>query len=361
MTRSDDIPQVSSSGPSNSNAQGSALAGSPPDWNLVHFDVACARCGHDLRGRGEPKCPGCQLEFDWSAAVPLEKLTCAKCDYHLYGLGEARCPECGVGFDWNEALLDYRRKQKPLFEYRWREEPFRSLIRTWWRALRPGKFWREFDIHDPPQVKPLLVAPLLTPILAVMICWTAVPIGEWAVDWYRYSANAGLGFNLSQFSMYWQASTSLSSLWMGGVLVAVWLVSSLATLLILRQSMRRSRIRSTHALRAWAYSTCGLILPGLAAFLTYRLILYMLDRWSLPNIDIAAMIIVSVLIHSVWSLRCAYRHYLRMPHSLAIAVVAQAVAMLVSIVVCVLSGHRGFTQLVLALLRVLGLDAFFDA
>ena len=45
-----------------------------PNWDLVPFDVACARCGHDLRGLTDPVCPACKLEFDWSVAVPIEHL-----------------------------------------------------------------------------------------------------------------------------------------------------------------------------------------------------------------------------------------------------------------------------------------------
>ncbi len=67
-----------------------------PDWGKVPFDVACARCGEDLRGQTEPKCSACALVFDWADAVPLEELLCEGCGYHLYGLSETRCPEMGM-------------------------------------------------------------------------------------------------------------------------------------------------------------------------------------------------------------------------------------------------------------------------
>ncbi len=56
---------------------------SHPDWDHVPFDVGCARCGHDLRGLTDPRCPACQLEFDWADAVPIEQLTSETCGYHL--------------------------------------------------------------------------------------------------------------------------------------------------------------------------------------------------------------------------------------------------------------------------------------
>ena len=76
-----------------------APAAPAPEWDLVPFDVACARCGHDLRGLSVPKCSGCGLEFDWSEVVPIEHLRCLHCGYHLCGLKENRCPECGQKFD----------------------------------------------------------------------------------------------------------------------------------------------------------------------------------------------------------------------------------------------------------------------
>ena len=76
-------------------AVGAKGGSSAPDWDHVPFDVGCARCGHDLRGRSDPICPACGLTFDWADAVPIERLTCAHCNYHLYGLQEKRCPECG--------------------------------------------------------------------------------------------------------------------------------------------------------------------------------------------------------------------------------------------------------------------------
>ena len=119
---------------------GSESVATAPDWEKIPFHVGCARCGHDLRGLSEPKCPACALEFDLAEAVPIEELTCARCDYHLYGLTNSRCPECGGAFDWEDALADYHRTRLPYFEYRWRDRPVRSFVGTWWRTLRPKRF-----------------------------------------------------------------------------------------------------------------------------------------------------------------------------------------------------------------------------
>ena len=77
-----------------------------PDWSVVPFAVACARCGHDLHGRSEPTCPGCALTFRWADAVPIEQLTCTSCGYHVYGLTDTRCLECSGEFIWGDVLAE---------------------------------------------------------------------------------------------------------------------------------------------------------------------------------------------------------------------------------------------------------------
>ena len=60
-------------------------ASAPPDWDFVPFDVACARCGHDLRGQSEPKCPACELTFDWSEAVHVPAIDTSLIDRSSFG------------------------------------------------------------------------------------------------------------------------------------------------------------------------------------------------------------------------------------------------------------------------------------
>ena len=218
---------------------------SAPDWDRVPFEVGCARCGNDLRGRIEPKCPACELEFDWSDAVPIEQLTCLHCDYHLYGLTETRCPECGQPFEWDQVLDEFRRRQKPFFEYEWRRNPVRSLLRTWWWALWPPRLWRRFDIHDPPRVGPLLAIPALclTAFLVLFLLLLAA-----FTLWYVHRGNW-------RYTLQDVCDSVLASLRYDvpvlSFLVAAWLVSLLTALMLFRQSMRRCRVRTVHVLRVW--------------------------------------------------------------------------------------------------------------
>lgn len=240
---------------------------SGPDWDAVPFDVGCARCGHDLRGLQAPVCPACGLAFDWSDALPLEALTCPTCGYHVFGLEQPRCPECGQWFDWRQVLDDYRRRQKPFFEYRWRRAPVRSLVRTWYMALNPRRFWRRVDLHDPPAVG-ALAGLMLASCVAVGL---AGPIlggtGLW-VDWWVDVVRGGGGRTPTIGDLFSSIADGFRYMhgFRAGAEAFIWLVGGFGALLVFRQSMRRCRVRTVHIVRVCAYSG-GMIMPILPAVL----------------------------------------------------------------------------------------------
>ncbi len=304
-----------------------------PNWDLVPFDVPCARCGHDLRGQTAPVCPACKLEFDWSVAVPVEQLTCEKCEYHLMGLSETRCPECGTRFTWNEALDAYRRRQKPLFEYRWRESPVRSLIRTWIMALRPKRFWSRLDIHDPPQVRPLVFMAAITLFIFAVTLSVCIGIESWlwsaqAWMWARRGAAASLAELPSAIITAFGDRDFYTTL----VSATVWMILSPVALLVFQQSMRLCKIRASHLIRVGVYSAL-LILPGIAVV---GLLPPLLQTHRLFSrfFDISLFLAAFVLAYVIWSIRCAYVHYLRMPHAAAVAITSQAMAVLGTFGLC---------------------------
>ena len=212
-----------------------------PDWDAVPFDVACARCGHNLRGLSKPQCPACDLTFDWSEAIPLEKLVCGECGYHLCGLTETRCPECGTQFTWEDALAEYHRRKKLVFEYRWRDQPVRSLLGTWCLAARPKRLWSTLDLHDPPQIRPLLGQVFIGFILFGAVLVPVMGLGEWLrARWYL---RLGLGTwgrqtngNVSDLPGFiwdalsdWQTSSIVET-------TGLWLLCSFLALLVFQQS-----------------------------------------------------------------------------------------------------------------------------
>ena len=328
-----------------------------PDWDLVPFDVPCARCGHDLRGLTDPVCPACKLEFEWSVAVPIEHLTCEKCDYHLFGLTETRCPECGTRFTWTEALDAYRRRQKPLFEYRWRESPVRSLIRTWFMALRPKHFWTKLDIHDPPQVRPLIAMGVIIFLafgVTLAVC-TGFDSWLWSALSWNWAGARGFRTAPSLADLPNAIITALRDRELHTVLVSttVWMILSPVALLIFQQSMRLCKIRTSHLVRVGVYSV-PLLLPG-AVLIAYLPSLLEAQGIVSGFYDIDLFLALIIWTHVTWSIRCAYVHYLRMPHAAAVAIASQAMAILGTFAICALIYDFSYVgSLLLRLGRLLG-------
>lgn len=318
-------------------------SGTGPDWQLVHFDVGCARCGHDLRGLIDPTCPACSLEFDWSEAVPVEALICDVCKYHLYGLLETRCPECGTAFTWEGALEAHHRRKHPLFEYQCRRRPIRSFLTSCFSALRPAKLWRRVDIHDRPPVNALLLMALVSIVVTAVLTATLSAVFTcvdlwWGprMAWYP-NVRAGLVMQL-----VWERA--VSTLLPSTCFFAGWLASSFAALMIFRQSMRRYRVRTQHVVRVWSYAVV-MVLPLTTVVLwgipILRLLLHVRGRnvsrvfvygnswWGLAMplmLEILGAALCLFLV--VRSIRHGYGSYLRMPHGWAVAIASQVIAVL---------------------------------
>ncbi len=336
---------------------GSESLATAPDWEKVPFDVGCARCGNDLRGLSEPKCPACSLEFDWAEAVPIEELTCAHCGYHLYGLAIARCPECGITFDWQEALTRYHRRRLPYFEYRWRDRPVRSFVGTWCRALRPPRFWSTITIHDPPQMWPLLLTALFSWLFFVMTLVLAVSTSECGRYMYIRSMR-GAPFAAGVLPVVWLQHLSDTLAYSPtrdvGILYASWLLCGLIALMIFQQSMRRCKVRTAHVLRVWVYSFAMPVVPACLAYFIIRDVL-----WVNGSVRIGEYVVFWFLLGTAsfvaWTTATAYKRYLHMPHAAAVAFSVQLIACLGGLALTDLAFSTGFgPQIAYGLGRCLG-------
>lgn len=317
-----------------------------PPWHLIHFDVHCARCGHDLRGRTEPVCPACRLEFAWADAAPLEQLTCGKCSYHLYGLSDSRCPECGTPVDWNAALLRHRTAQKPLFEYRWRDRPIRSFFHTWGATLRPKQFWKSIDMHDPPQLQPLLIW------TATLLLGTgaAFPLMIGLLDAQRIILDAWTVGSIPRWSDILRITFEKLFNWKAWVLLGFlfwWWFVSFCSLMILRQSMRIYNVRTAHVIRICSAALTPAIPLALAFVYLYYSLLFYLDSAGLvlPNLwlfQAGPMLALGFLIHVIWSLRNGYLIYAKIPHAFAVAIASQIIACLAMLITASLLGSLGY-------------------
>jgi len=305
-----------------------------PDWANVPFDVGCARCGADLRGQSEPKCKSCGLTFDWADAVPIEQLTCKKCGYHLCGLRETRCPECGTEFTWEEALARFHRQRLPYFEYRWRDRPIRSFVRTWWMSLRPRKFWRTMQLHDPPQMGGLFFHVLFAWLLFTGIMHVLNAGGEVVsfvhdgLAWFQQTGRAWVPYMLT----YFRRGLLSPELTKVHVSLFAWWLSTLGAMLIFQQSMRRIQVRSAHVIRVWAYGVTPMLLAvtPIVFVISFGLILNDLDyQWGYLIFYFAGICIIAC---AGWSLWRAYCYYLKMPHGAGVVLAILVISFLVMMV-----------------------------
>lgn len=311
-----------------------AILDAAPDWNLIHFDVRCARCGEDLRGQEDPQCAACGLDFKWSDAAPAQHLTCPSCDYRVYGLSATRCPECGGEFDWDEALQRHRTKNQPWFEYRWFDRPVGSFVTTCWRSLRPSRFWRDMDLHDPPQRGPLHALALVV----ICICCATVLVGDtlavygWSININRQRFLGGFGRPgappslLVFFQQFGLSRASLTSVLDAALVLLLWSYCGRLAMSVFQQSMARAKVRNAQLARVWAYSWSSPMLATVAV--TYGIAAADVIRGSTFLAYTSGWGALAGILLVTWSVSRAYRHYLRIPHSLAVALSIQAMALL---------------------------------
>jgi len=306
-----------------------------PDWNLVQFNVGCARCGHDLRGLTEPVCPGCALTFDWSEAVPLEELTCTHCGYHLYGLSEKRCPECGETFTWDDVLTAYHRTRSPFFEYRYRARPVHSLLRAIADALRPRWLWSTMSLHDPPRVGALLILWLACAVLLV-----AIPVGLSAgfteltvILWSRL-------YNNAVFFAPWRPKINQTDAAFAIFGLAIWVAVMFLTLASMHWSLKACRVRRAHVFRVCLY----VIPPVLPLLLMLFVLMFVLDTLNIRNwitqrtayfvVGASGLVGVAMfLTYAVMHVGYAYKRYIGMKHAWGVAIAANIAASVAALTV----------------------------
>jgi len=297
----------------------------PPDWGLVPFEVSCARCGQNLRGLTDPTCPACEFQFEWSDAVPIEHLTCEQCGYKLMGLTDCRCPECGTAFTWDHAIAAYHQSRQALFEYRWRDRPVRSFVHTVRLMFRPKSLWQQLSIHDRPQARPLvlMIAPLILAIPLALLLLESVNSWAWELRFMaEYGMPAGAPGVIS-FSHHLAQSLTMTHVYTPALHLILWVLLTCATLLMLRQSMKRYRILSRQVFRVWAYCVP---IPAAAALLVFTATSHamLLTRFR-PGEIVYAAFSLTIAVYQVYLLREGYRQYLKMPHAWGVAIAAHLI------------------------------------
>ncbi|MFO0860986.1 MAG: zinc ribbon domain-containing protein [Phycisphaerales bacterium] len=141
--------------------------------------AACPACTAELR-RGAVLCVSCgarvgKIETTVSAAAPT-RAACAKCGYDLSGVKEARCPECGSKAPIAPPRLEVMTEKEEWFASQVLWETCRNAvwvgivgltalfgIASWWYGARGVGFWAA----------------------TIVPTWIAATIGYFFVGWIR--------------------------------------------------------------------------------------------------------------------------------------------------------------------------------
>ena len=262
---------------------------SPPDWSATTYDLACPRCGYNLRM-----------------------------------LTVARCPECGLCFSWSEILraAEDERNGSWTFEYRWHRKPLKAFIQTAGLCLLPWRLWRRLPLTSTPRVGPLL---LLIPATALLFLVVSA-----AVDlvWHEYIKLFSATFrgqrSFAGFPWSWSLDEHLRQL---GTLLLLGLPLWLAVQ-VFRQTIARYRIRRAHILPVFVFAWMNVVVwSGLIeAVLTIGTMPYMWWRQTqFPAfVFTAAGTIPSVML--LTSIGFAFSTYLKVRGGWLWAVVVLALA-----------------------------------
>ncbi len=260
-----------------------------PDWQTVTDDVECVRCGYNLRGLAQP-----------------------------------RCPECGLEFEWADLFDPARRRHPYLFEHQARHGRFESYVRTAFGSLRPSRFWRTITLQQPCHGRRL------------WFYWLSF-VGFYVLDSGGVSALV-----LALLDMAAPVANRLGGIRPLIVIASLPLVIQLSTigaLLVFQQSLSRWRIRSYHVTRIGVYSAVGLYV-GAGVILLFQLAFLVNDRlfvvprssdiWSVVSFVYFGFFVLTIL-HWWVSLWYAYRRYLKIRRAVAMLVASQIIAALVVI------------------------------
>lgn len=222
------------------------------------------------------------------------------CEYDLTGLIEPQCPECGYRFEWETT------GRSEYGELPWLFEHGGGYLRTQWRMLRLGSFWRAVQPGMKVRTGRLILfhligwgVVLLLPLLIVAgpFTWERVK----AVESQRRSFVSGQRTGLRQVSgdtpeeqgrsfdalygprgsqFWWLISGSLQAPLHRGTFWQMWTallampLTVLVSMAAMWQTVGRRKVRHRHFLRVAVYSAdllpVGLFMVGLTAWEEWR-------------------------------------------------------------------------------------------
>lgn len=266
-------------------------------------------------------------------------ICCSRCGYELRMLSEPRCPECGFLFDWRQLLTAvYTEQAGTYYEQNWTRHPFRAVFRTFFRSLRPAKFWSSVSIHERIQPKPLYALTLAACIGFFVtlhgLAWIIAAVARAATmlmvprTGLTPSYRAAIAMRVQMVTSDIAAPRGLDNYWM--IVPGLILMLILGThfmLGIFRQTLRRCRVRPEHLLRVLAYSS----LAGLAGYAAIAVTVIAVLFGLGARADLAALCGLVGVFYWIWHIRTGLRVYLGLPRSFLLAATSVGVAHLAAL------------------------------
>lgn len=299
---------------------------------------------------------------DWARVA--HPVLCPLCGYNLRGLVDPRCPECGYRFDWPDVIDPARRPHPYLFEHH-PQHNVRSFLRTYFAGLLPRRFFKRLRPTHSIRSRRLalywLIATglfILAPVVIAGPTYVRVVRDELANrQWQRLSLardqtivrqygsiDAYLKTWPSPYWGWWtreavrqQMTLDRASLHAAAVALA-WPWLTLATLMVFRASMRRTKVMPGHVLRCTIYACdCTAWLGGLSlAFITTPVA----EQWLPIFYPRAAVPILAAALfatYTTYRLGCAYDLYLAFDRPYATALASQLIVLLLIAAVFVMA------------------------
>jgi hypothetical protein len=268
-----------------------------PVWDAIDFDVACSRCGYNLRMLAQPRCPECGLEFDWTDVVDRARFTY---------------------FEWEQA-----------------EGPrtILALLKMLRCIFRPVRFWRRASIHQQVNSGRLFQLLLFDIVGFVALLHGLTLLGYWVsylLARLAWSAPVWRPLQLFMRRLFWvyqglELQITNPAMWVLPIFASLAVVAVMFVALVsLRQTLSRCRVMPPQLLRVMAYSLCSGGVYSALLLAAVQVIEGLSGRLSVLVYG-GAWIIVCGL-----ALTPGLKVYLRIPHAFAVAISAPLIALLLT-------------------------------
>jgi hypothetical protein len=291
-----------------------------------------------------PRCPRCA--YDLSGAVAAWSQS--ECPI------EGTCSECGLRTLWRDILNPTYLTSEVFYETA-RRKYIRALLRTFFLSLLPWRLWRDVGMQFPVNPRRLIIFV----ILAVPCVWLLGALPLASLELYRHGIRPMGVMTPSSYlpSVFANAVWPLAQQWWSypGFTLAqvlpswiplawVWLLVTPLTFRLIPQTLRRAKVRRSHFARIWAYSLITIPLIVYAPVFmdmamcrtpeSVRGPIFGFIHFHDGLFALFILIACGATITLYW--HAAAKHYLRLDHPRAVAIVLVALGGLATVTIAIL-------------------------